>query len=91
MKIYFKHRKTNFRKKEQIPKFLFLLIKKKEEGLQAADGYYHEGVAVPASGQQLAEASPLAARRCRRVPGRDVGYQQRSGQRRGRPVAWGGG
>ena len=38
MKIYFKHRKTNFRKKEQIHKFLFSLIKKKEEGLQVPGG-----------------------------------------------------
>ena len=34
MKIYFKHRKTNFRKKEQIREFLFSFIKKKEERLQ---------------------------------------------------------
>ena len=34
MKIYFKHCKTNFRKKEKIRKFLFSFIMKKEEGLQ---------------------------------------------------------
>ena len=41
MKIYFRHRKTNFRKKEQIRKFLFSLIEKKEEGLQvpSSGGY----------------------------------------------------
>lgn len=38
MKIYFKHRKTNFRKREEIHKFLFSLIKKKEEGLQVPGG-----------------------------------------------------
>ena len=41
--------------------FYFHLSRRKKKGSKfqaAADGYYHEGVAVPASGQQLPEVRP---------------------------------
>ena len=88
MKIYFKHRKTNFRKKEQIHKFLFSLIKKKEEGLQVPGSGGGGWILPQWSGcASIRSTITTAARWCRRVHGGDVGNQQRSGQRQGRRVA----